>query len=72
MLFINKRTGAILKPVNKDVIELYKQSKLYEPYKPTKAGVKPDKVEDTKPVETAEEQLTAETAEPTKPAKGKK
>ena len=31
MLFINKRTGAILKPVNKDVIELYKQSKLYEP-----------------------------------------
>ncbi len=71
MLFKNIRTGTIIKPVNKDVIELYKQSELYEPYKPTKGKadtvVKADAETAEKPADVAQ---TADT-EP-KPAKGKK
>ncbi len=38
MLFINKRTGTILKPANKYVEGLYNESPMYEVYKPGKAA----------------------------------
>ena len=38
MLFINKRTGTILRPANKYVEGLYNESPMYEVYKPGKAA----------------------------------
>ena len=38
MLFINKRTGTILRPANKYVEGLYDESPMYEVYKPGKAA----------------------------------
>lgn len=54
MLFINKRTGTILRPANKYVEGLYNESPMYEVYKPGKAAktaapaetTAPDTVED--------------------------
>ena len=54
MLFINKRTGTILRPANKYVEGLYSESPMYEVYKPGKAAKTAAPAETTAPDTTAE------------------
>lgn len=54
MLFINKRTGTILKPANKYVEGLYNESPMYEVYKPGKAAKNAAPAETTAPDTAAE------------------
>ena len=55
MLFINKRTGTILKPANKYVEGLYNESPMYEVYKPGKAAKTAAPAETTAPTAEAVE-----------------
>lgn len=54
MLFINKRTGTILKPANKYVEGLYNESPMYEVYKPGKAAKTAAPAENAAPNTAAE------------------
>lgn len=54
MLFINKRTGTILRPANKYVEGLYNESPMYEVYKPGKVAKTVAPAETTAPDTAAE------------------